>query len=471
MDKPLVKILKEENDYFCLDVHSGILFKVNKAMSEFLENMDTTILESVYGKDTLNGLITQYSEFKKRGFFDTSDINREIKKKYDFKTVNLLSISLMVSSNCNMQCIYCFNDGGTSPTDSNEVMSSDTAMQSVDFLVNHSSENTLGIDFFGGEPLVNFKLIKEIVEYCKTKYSEKKWLFSLITNGTLVTDEIVFFFKQNKFHVVVSYDGVLQDIQRKSTFTNTKNREIIRENIIKLKNALPREDISIRCILTHISIPYIEEVIAEAKELGVRVLFGPVALSKENALNITADDYEKYYDSITNAFTKNDNSSKVIGVTSIPYIVRQLLIGSQRYYSCGVGCDQVGISSTGVIYPCHRFIGVKGMEIGNIIDGIDLKAYSNYVQRYVDNISECSKCWAKYFCGGGCAHESYTYEASPFIPCSERCQMIKKEIEIGIRLYIRAQQSDTLDDFIKTFGINSKNLKRKENRYGDNFMY
>ena len=441
----LIKLFEESGDYFCLDVNSSTLFQVEKPIYEYLMMDDIDAITEIYGSATANYVISEIEKYKNSGFFQKGNKKEKIEEKYTFDKVDLLSLSLMVSSGCNMRCRYCFNDGGTAPCDSNEVMNLEVAKTAVDFLVLNSTQTTLGIDFFGGEPLFNITLIREIVAYCTEKYSNVKWLFSMITNGTLITDDIVEFFVKYHFHIVVSYDGLLQDYQRKSAVEGRKNRELVRESVRKLVAVLPKKDISIRCILTHTMVPYIKEIVAEAKELGVRVLFGPVTLQQGNPMNMTDDDYDIYLRDVEYLFAQYENWEDVVGITSVPFIVGTLIKGAQRYYSCGVGIDQVGVSSTGNIYPCHRFIGVDGMEMGNIYDGINHEIYSQYAHRYVDNMNGCDTCWAKYFCGGGCAHESMTYEDSPFVPAEERCKLTRHEIEMGVKLYIKAFKNNSLD--------------------------
>lgn len=394
----------------------------------------------------------------RNGFFKVEDRKSTILNEYDFETINLLSISLMVSNSCNLRCIYCFNDGGTIPEDSEIKMSLDVAKASIDYLIKNSGEN-VGCDFFGGEPLINFDLIRMIVDYCKTK-DKKNWQFSMITNGTIINDEIIKLFKENNFHIVVSYDSILQDIQRVSS-TGKSNKKLIRGNIKKLQEAIPRSELSIRSILTHNMIPHILAIIDEAKELGVRVLFGPITLSQGNEMNLNENDYNVYIDTISKVLEESWNSEKidqVTGITSIANIVLQLMTGNQRYYSCGLGTDQVGVSSSGKIYPCHRFIGLKGLCMGDIFNGIDKEKYKSFVLRFVDNLTPCSECWAKYFCGGGCAHESYTYNNNLFVPFNERCELTKKEIELGLSLYAETLSTGNENKLLKISNMATRNI-------------
>ena len=448
-----------EGALYCYDTSSNSVFQVDKLMKSIISGQKKEELLKLWSSEEVEKAFIDFSSLQARGFFTEKNLQTEINKTYDFDNINLLSTSLMVSSDCNMRCIYCFNDGGTKPEDSDQVMSFEVAKQAIDYLVNNSEKEEIGCDFFGGEPLYNYKLIKHVVEYCKT-YTSKKWIFSLITNGTILNDEIIEMFKENCFHIVVSYDSILQNEQRPSRCG--KNLvPVIRDNIIKLRDILPRTEISIRCILTHNMCAHIKDIIEEAKELGVRVLFGPVTLEESNPLNLTDDDYAKYINIIENELVKNYSEEKydlVTGITSLSAIILQLITGRKKYYSCGVGTDQVGISATGKIYPCHRFIGINELEMGDIYTGIDKKLYGKYTSRFVDNINPCKTCWAKYLCGGGCAHESYTYNNDLFSPNTKRCDLTKNEIEIALKIYAEAMKNgeqEKLEKIAQVIGNNS----------------
>lgn len=210
---------------------------------------------------------------------------------------------------------------------------------------------------------------------------------------------------------------------------------------------MPQKDLSIICVLTNKTIPHIRSIVDEAKELGVRILFSPVTLSDNHYLNLTAKDIEKYEEVITNILDNewlNNNIENFASVTSIRNTIFLAMKGKQRHYSCRLGCSLIGISATGDIYPCHRFIGVEEFKIGNINQGIDLQSYKKYAGRFVDNMEVCASCWARYFCGGGCAHDSYTYENDVLKPSSNRCELTRCEVELGLKYYADAMQKGNL---------------------------
>lgn len=408
------------NKEYCLDVNTSTIFEIDKKMKNTLINN----LED-----------NELNNFRKNGFFLQNNKKEQLLKEIT-GNIDLLSISLMVSNSCNMNCIYCFNDGGELPEDSNKAMDFQTAKKAVDYLMENSNNNR-GIDFFGGEPLLNFDLIKQIVNYCN---SLGKFQYSMITNGTVLNTKIMEFLQKNNFHVVVSYDSILQETQRPVN-NSIFDSNIVKMNLIILKQNLPRSEISIRTILTSKTIPYIREIIQEAKDLDIRILFGLATLPSDDLLNVSKKDYNLFLDIIEKELFLNwdkGNVDQFTGITSIPNLILQLMTGKQKYYSCGLGYDQVGISATGKIYPCHRFIGINGTEIGDLDNGIDQEIYRKYALKFVDNIEECSNCWAKYFCGGGCSHESYIYEKNIFQPSRNRCDFIKREINFALSLFAEA---------------------------------
>lgn len=449
----------DSGNHYCLDVNSSAVFAVDKITAEIIQMLSThspeyieAALSCKYPHDLVTQGLKLVRNFQANGFLGVNTKREQIESCSDRYKPNLLGLSLFVSNLCNLNCIYCFNDGGSLDRVDSQFMHPEVAEQAVNFLLQNSA-GPVGIDFFGGEPLLNFGLIKHVVQYCQTL--GRQFQFSMIINGTLVTNEIADFFQQYGFHIVVSYDSYLQNVQRPSR-NGQDLRECIRRSISVLADRLPRKDISIRCILTH-DLQDLQLLVDEACQLGVRLVPGLVALPIGNPLNLTDEDMEKLkafeeaY--LTHALMKG-NIDHLTGFTGVANTIIRVMKTKQRYYSCGIGKDILGISSQGDIYPCHRFIGNSEFKMGNIFQGIDVSAYNRYVDLFVDNRESCSECWARYFCGGGCAHEAYTYENDATKPAKMRCDLIRHEIELGIKLYIMAIEKypECLGKIIEFYG-------------------
>jgi uncharacterized protein len=312
-------------------------------------------------------------------------------------------------------------------------MAPTVARQAVDFLLKHS-EDEVGISFFGGEPLLNFALIKEVVSYCEA--SGRPFKYALITNGTVLTREIADLFEQHRFHVVVSYDGYLQDQQRPAC-GGRPTRELIRANIRELAKRLPRHDLAIRTVITHKTTD-LAAVANEAEELGIRLTVGPVTLCPGHPLDITPDDMQALADFETGYLTRSleiGDLDRLTGLSCVANTIRRAHTGQQRYYSCGIGKEIVGVSLEGDIYPCHRFVGIEEFRMGSVLDGVDPAALETYHNLFVDMKEGCRGCWARYFCGGGCAHDAYTAQGDLTRTPVSRCHVMRQEIELGLKLF------------------------------------
>lgn len=431
---------------YCLDVNASVLLEISDVLAEVIGLLPRTddeihaALDGRFAPEMIDEALETIVSYQQAGFFQRNIKREQIAAAASEETVDLLGASLMISGACNLACRYCFNNGGALSVQQEPFMSWEVARRAVDFLQEHSS-GQIGVDFFGGEPLLNWPLIKQTVAYCAS--TGRDWQYSMITNGTLIDEEIADFLAEHRFHIVISYDGPLQDTLRPGV-NGLSNREIVRWNIQRLMEKLPREDVSIRCILTHPTIPYLESLIAEARELGVRLLFGPVTLPAGHALDLREKDLARFQDTIVRHLqraTEDRSYDALTGITSVSNTMLRAMTGKQRYYSCGVGSAILGISQQGDLYPCHRFIGIDAFKMGNIDDGLDMAAYRMYAGLYVDNRPGCSACWARYFCGGGCAHESITYadEIGSVVP--SRCAHIRREIELGLQLYVEALET------------------------------
>ncbi len=358
-------------------------------------------------------------------------------------------IALLVAQECNMSCVYCYGQDGEYA--GKGMMSEETAFRAVDWLI----ENSKGIDrvnisFFGGEPLLNFPLIRKTVEYAKVKVSEKnkKVTFSLTTNGSLLTDEIISFLREEKIVPMVSFDGppALQNRQR--PFKNgSGSYDAVRENIRKLQAVLP--DVVARGTVCDDADP------AECREgierLGVKRYYvfkaSPVVLAgeEERDTHCSADEsisnrmisfqekeWDEFFASVKNRKIEiNDASERFF----------PLIMGKKRYFSCGVGKGLVGISAAGDIYPCHRFVGLEDVKFGNI-DDYKAEGINDYHRGVVNNVPQCSVCWTRYLCGGGCLYDNRAHTGDMHRPDVLFCKETKSAMETAIHICAQLEVDD-----------------------------
>lgn len=436
-----------DDNRYCLDITTSSIFAVDNIMERLIKKESSDLLIEQYGRDVFISNYNEYIHSKQNGFFQENSKQIYID---NCDTININFASIFVTNRCNLSCKYCFNDGGQSTLILSKEIDKSVFKDAIDYIASHSNTE-VGLSFFGGEPLINFNLIKDIVSYCET--FDKKWEYTITTNGTLLTYDIAIFFYEHNFKVVVSYDGELQDSYRKS-ISGKKMRSLIKENIYLLSNILPRKNLSLRCTLTHDMIPYVEGIIDEAISLNTRIGFGIVALPENNSMNITSDDATKYFEIYSKKVKEQLSARNVKNLTSIMSGgLRNLLLGRKKIFSCKLGMNTISINLNGDIYACHRFVGEENYKIGTIQDDIVNNKRDLYILRTVDNRNICSNCWARYLCGGGCAHESVMYEEDINTPYQLQCSLNKKLIELELKVYAEIMKDSNKDllDELRTY--------------------
>jgi uncharacterized protein len=344
------------------------------------------------------------------------------------------AISLMVSESCNFRCTYCYGGFGKAH---GLKMESSTARKAVDWLMQQSkNEKTLRLVFFGGEPLLNFPLIKEISAYTREKSREtgKSVNLEITTNASLIDNEVVDFFLEYDIWPLISFDGPkeIQDLQR--PYRNSRGS--FDSTAVKIRKLLDRIP-GTSCRATWLPGNDPEIVIRGLRECGfARIMLLPATIPSirdRNGSRLTlVQDYtplirqaEKETVRLKKAIRERDAEGvRFIAMASILLtIVRMLLHHHSGEKFCGAGSTLVGVSSTGELYPCHRFFGNHSFRLGNIFNR-DFDHWFN-PWRNVDDLPACNACEARYTCLGGCYHDNYIGTGDYTIPLPESCRRRK----------------------------------------------
>ncbi len=388
-------------------------------------------------KNSYNNL--NLKNFPKNKFFlEELKIYKNFNPKFN-KPENLKSLCLLVSQTCNMKCDYCFVDEGSYGKE-NRLMTSKVAKDSIDFLIKNSKNKNIEIDFFGGEPLLNWEVIKETIIYGlnESKKNNKNLRFSLTTNGTLLTDDKINFLNENKISLIISLDGP-KEVNDK--FRKFKNGNGSFDFIYpKVNNLIKKRDSGyyIRGTFTEET----KSIFNSAKYLfenGFQnISLEPVVIEEVNPLKIKKEslkkikkEYEKLGEYIFNERKKGNNLNFyhfLISLDEGPCL-------GKMSFGCGAGVEYLAVDSTGDLYPCHFLTEFDEFKMGNIYTGID-----ENLKKYFMNLNDlskkpkCSNCWAKYLCGGGCIAHSYLVKGDPNLPPQDFCSLQKKRVEIGLFL-------------------------------------
>ena len=355
----------------------------------------------------------------------------------------LKAICLHVAHDCNLACKYCFAGKGEYDGPKG-LMSFETGKRALDFLVEKSgTRKNLEVDFFGGEPLLNWEVCKKLVEYGRSIEKEhgKNFRFTLTTNGVLVNDEVIDFCNREMGNVVLSLDGRKETHDRLRTTCNGKGSyDLIVDKFKKFANARNQADYYMRGTYTHYNTDFSKDIIHMAdlgfKELSIEPVVSdptePYAL-KENDLPILKEQYEILADEMLRRY-RNGNGFTfyhyMIDLNSGPCIVK-------RISGCGVGTEYMAVTPSGELYPCHQFVGDEKFLLGDIWKGVTNTAIlDEFKGCNVYSHPECKDCFAKLYCSGGCAANAYHTTGSVNGIYEFGCELHRKCIECAIMLKV-----------------------------------
>ena len=362
----------------------------------------------------------------------------------------LKAMCLNAAHDCNMNCKYCFAGGGSFGSGEGEsrLMSEATGMAAIRFLMENSkSRKNLEVDFFGGEPLMNFETVKAIV--AKTRKLEgqygKNVRFTLTTNGTLLDAKKIDFINQNISNIVLSLDGSKETNDNMRKYANGEGSYA---DIVPLYQKLVAErknpnckDYYIRGTFTKKNLDFAKDAV-HMRELGFEnISIEPVVAKEPSELAITKADlpavfaeYEKLAKEIIRRERKKEN------IFSFFHFCIDLENGPcaiKRIKGCGSGSEYIAVVPNGDIYPCHQFAGNEKYRLGNV-NKPDIRLDHGLMKKFFENniISneKCKSCWAKYFCGGGCAANNENFGGDIYSPYGIACEMEKKRVECAIAI-------------------------------------
>ncbi len=369
----------------------------------------------------------------------------------------LATLVLNVTNKCNLSCTYCYEYGEDRIADSTKpdgapkspMMSAETACQSVDFLFDGLGERRdATITFFGGETLLNFGTIKAAVEHAEARARAEGKLvgFSLTTNATLLTDDVVEFLVQHRFGVNVSIDGDKQEQDRHRTFKSGRGSyELIAPRIRKLiasNRAAKGRPIGARVTLTA-GATGVRQIFEHLHgELGFdEVGFAPVTSAKENEYALSDANYWQILDefaALAEDYVAAAREDRPHGFSNMNDILREVHQGINKAHPCGAGLGLLGVSTEGELGLCHRFVESGEHEIGNVETGLDEAKRKEFLEAgHISTKIACHECFAKPICSGGCYHEAYVRYEDASQPNLHYCEWIRAWTDLGLRTYGR----------------------------------
>lgn len=361
------------------------------------------------------------------------------------------SMCLNIAHDCNLRCKYCFASTGDFGK-GRKLMSFETGKAAIDFLIEQSvGRENLELDFFGGEPLMNFDVVKQLVEYGKNeaKAHNKNIRFTLTTNGLLLNDDNIKFLNEEMSNVVLSIDGRKEvNDKMRVRVDQTGCYDTITKNFKKLVDSRGDKEYYVRGTFTKYNLDFSEDVM-HLYELGFdQVSVEPVITDPSEPYALTEEDYDavaKEYDKLADKIIEIRNKGEFINFFHFMIDLNQGPCVIKRLRGCGCGNEYVAITPDGDIFPCHQFVGNDDFKMGNVHDktfDTDMKKY--FAGAHVYSKPECKKCWAKFYCSGGCNANNYTYAGDIHNSLPISCKFEKKRLECAIMLKIM-QMMDTAE--------------------------
>lgn len=398
------------------------------------EDVNETEIDTCF--DDIENLISDGRLFAEDSF---EDVALQFKKRQGV----IKAICLHVAHDCNLACRYCFAGKGEYDGPKG-LMSLETGKRALDFLIEQSgTRHNLEVDFFGGEPLLNWQVCKDLVAYGREqeKKFNKNFRFTLTTNGILINDDVIDFCNKEMSNVVLSLDGRKQTNDRMRVSLNGKGSyDLIVDKFKKFADSRNQKDYYMRGTYTHNNTDFASDIIHMA-DLGFKELsIEPVVADKkedyalrESDLPVLKEQYQILADEMLRRYRKGNGFTfyhYMIDLDNGPCIVK-------RVSGCGVGTEYMAVTPNGELYPCHQFVGDENFLLGDIWNGVkNAEVLEQFEKCNVYSHKECKDCFAKLYCSGGCAANAYHSTGSVDGVYEFGCELHRKRIECAIMLKI-----------------------------------
>lgn len=427
-----------------LDVNSGAIHVLDDISCRFIEKLidyagDIQLVINELGSEFSYEDLYEVAAELEAAYQAEAIFTREDALRLDFSHLQIKAICLNVAHVCNMKCQYCFasqGDFGMKPG----LMSLQTAQKALDFLIAKSGPvRQLEVDFFGGEPLLNAAMLKELVQYGRQreKDSGKKINFTLTTNALLVDEDIIDFVIDNHISVILSLDGRPATNDRHRILNNGDGS--YHDIVPRIKKMVESNPISyyIRGTFTRHNLDFSSDL-RHILDLGFDAVSLEPAIGPKNGYSIEEEDLPQVlaeYDRLTDLLRTYHQLGRDVHFFHYNLDLQKGPCLAKRQSGCGAGVEYLVVTPEGDIYPCHQFVGEDEFLMGNIygaeLDGGISKKFTN--NRLGDK-SECRRCWTRNFCGGGCHANAYHTSGDMSQPAQVSCTMHRKRIEGAIYL-------------------------------------
>ena len=440
-----------------IDVCSGAIHVVDEVaydiISLFESNSKDDILSKIAEKyadrddisaDDISECYNQVCSLKEQGKLFAPDTFASMAGKLKEKTAGVVkALCLHVAHTCNLNCAYCFASQGKYHGD-RAIMSFEVGKQAFDYLIKNSgTRRNLEVDFFGGEPLMNFDVVKQLVAYARQieKEHNKNFRFTLTTNGMLIDDDVIDFANKEMSNVVLSLDGRKEIHDRyRVDYSGKGSWDRIVPKFQQLVEAREGKNYYMRGTFTHRNPDFLNDI-KQMLDLGFNELsMEPVVCAPGDPAELTEDDLPivlDQYEKLAELMLERNKQGKpftfyhyMIDLTGGPCIYK-------RISGCGSGTEYMAVTPWGDLYPCHQFVGDEKFRLGNVWTGVtNTEIQGEFAACNVYAHEECKDCWARLYCSGGCAANAYHSTGSVTGVYEYGCKLFKKRMECAIMVEV-----------------------------------
>lgn len=432
-----------------LDVNSGSVHVVDEIVYDMVGLLDEgkseeeilTALKDRYQEEDIKTALEECAVLKKEQMLFTEDVYEKAIDSFKDRPTVVKALCLHIAHDCNLACRYCFAEEGEYHG-RRAMMSYEVGKQALDFLIaNSGSRKNLEVDFFGGEPLMNWNVVKDLVAYGRSqeKIHNKHFRFTLTTNGVLLNDEIMEFANKEMDNVVLSIDGrrEVHDFMRPFR-KGAGSYDLVVPKFQKFADSRGQKKYYARGTFTRHNLDFSKDVLHLA-DLGFeQISVEPVVADEKEEYALQWEDVPKIceeYDKLAKEIIKREKEGRgfnffhfMIDLTGGPCVYKRLS-------GCGSGTEYLAVTPWGDLYPCHQFVGEEKFLMGNVWDGVQkTEIRDTFKECNVYAKEKCRECFARFYCSGGCAANSYNFHGSINDVYDLGCELQRKRVECAIMI-------------------------------------